>query len=148
MSFLYPKFSTQHFWTFLQISSSDFSEIVPDDKYKKTVWNECFRFLRIISSILKGRVNGSFLGPKLDISEIGSDDTHWKVVVLSDCFIYLSSPRISEFLQRQMKCQGNYMKIHFASAFPRQCFLPRLAGFYVKSLGIYLGNLGKNFDKK
>ena len=26
------------------------------------------------------------------------------------------------FFLRQMKCQGNYMKIHFASALPRQCF--------------------------
>ena len=30
------------------------------------------------------------------------------------------------------------MKTHFASA---------LAGFYIKSLGIYFGNLGKNFDE-
>ena len=27
-------------------------------------------------------------------------------------------------------------------------FLLRLEGFYIKSLGIYFGNLGKNFDKK
>ena len=26
------------------------------------------------------------------------------------------------FLQQQIKCQGNYLKIHFASAFCRQCF--------------------------
>ena len=26
------------------------------------------------------------------------------------------------FLPRQIKCQGNYMKMHFASAFPRQSF--------------------------
>ena len=40
------------------------------------------------------------------------------------------------------------MKIHFASAFPRQSFFPRLVGFYINSLGIYFGNLGKNFDEK
>ena len=39
------------------------------------------------------------------------------------------------------------MKIHFASAFPRQCFCRGWQDF-VKSLGIYLGNLGKNFDEK
>ena len=43
--------------------------------------------------------------------------------------------------------RGNYMKIHFASAFPRQCFCRGWQDF-VKSLGIYLGNLGKNFDEK
>ena len=43
--------------------------------------------------------------------------------------------------------RGNYMKIHFASAFPRQCFCWGWQDF-VKSLGIYLGNLGKNFDEK
>ena len=26
------------------------------------------------------------------------------------------------FFPRQIKCRGNYMKIHFASALPRQCF--------------------------
>ena len=27
-------------------------------------------------------------------------------------------------------------------------FLPRLVGFYINSLGIYLGKLGKNIDEK
>ena len=27
-------------------------------------------------------------------------------------------------------------------------FLPRLVGFYIKSLGIYLGKLGKNINEK
>ena len=40
------------------------------------------------------------------------------------------------------------MKIDFASAFPGQSVFPRLAEFYVMSLGIYLSNLGKIFDEK
>ena len=32
------------------------------------------------------------------------------------------SPRISAFFARQIKCRGNCMKIHFASALPLQCF--------------------------
>ena len=30
--------------------------------------------------------------------------------------------KFQHFLLRQIKCRGNYMKIHFASAFPWQCF--------------------------
>ena len=33
-----------------------------------------------------------------------------------------STLEFQHFLPRQIKCRGNYMKIHFASAFPRQCF--------------------------
>ena len=32
------------------------------------------------------------------------------------------SPRISAFFAMAKKCQGNYMKIHFALALPQQCF--------------------------
>ena len=32
------------------------------------------------------------------------------------------SPEISAFLLQQIKCRGNYMRIHFALALPRQCF--------------------------
>ena len=39
------------------------------------------------------------------------------------------------------------MKIHFASALLRQK-LPRLAGFYIKSLGIHFGNLGEKIGEK
>ena len=44
----------------------------------------------------------------------------------------------------------SYMLIsHRISAFfAAAMFLPRLTGFYIKNLSIYLGNLGKNFDAK
>ena len=34
----------------------------------------------------------------------------------------LTALEFQHFLLRQIKCRGNYMKIHFASALPRQCF--------------------------
>ena len=33
-----------------------------------------------------------------------------------------SALKFQRFLSRQIKCRGNYMKIHFASALPRQYF--------------------------
>ena len=38
------------------------------------------------------------------------------------------------FLQRQIKCQGNYMKIHFTSALPRECFCRGWYDFIVRVL--------------
>ena len=37
------------------------------------------------------------------------------------------------FLLRQIKCRGNYMKIHFASAFPRQCFCQGWQDFILRA---------------
>ena len=34
----------------------------------------------------------------------------------------ISALEFRHFLPRQIKCRGNYMKIHFVLAFPRQCF--------------------------
>ena len=45
-----------------------------------------------------------------------------------------SSPQISTFLRRQIKYQGNYIKIHFASAFPRQCFCRGWQDFILRAL--------------
>ena len=73
--------------------------------------------------------------------------TLWKQVPVNlNALIRLrhrSALEFQHFLPRQIQCRGNYMKIHFASAL----FLPRLVGFYIKSLGIYLGILGKNIDE-
>ena len=46
-----------------------------------------------------------------------------------------NQPANFNFLPQQMKCRGNYIKIHFVLAFPRQCFLPMLAVFSIKNLG-------------
>ena len=37
-------------------------------------------------------------------------------------FLLSAAFEFQHFLQWQIKCQGNYLKIHFASAFRRQCF--------------------------
>ena len=37
-------------------------------------------------------------------------------------FHMVHSFRISHFLPQKIKCRGNYMKIHFGSVFPLQCF--------------------------
>ena len=58
-----------------------------------------------------------------------------------------SALEFQQFLPWQVKCQGNYMKMHFALAFSQQ-FLLRLPSFDIKSLSIYLSNLSKNFNKK
>ena len=60
--------------------------------------------------------------------------------VTLDCF---SSPWISVFLLQQIKCQGNYMKIHFASAFPRQCFCWGWQDFILRGLVFTLATLAK-----
>ena len=58
-----------------------------------------------------------------------------------------SALEFQQFLPWQVKCQGNYMKMHFVLAFSQQ-FLLRLPSFDIKSLSIYLSNLSKNFNKK
>ena len=50
---------------------------------------------------------------------------HLKLVCLGESQWYFkrANPKaVLKFLLWQIKCQGNYMKIHFASALPRQCF--------------------------
>ena len=41
---------------------------------------------------------------------------------VSNTEIWLSALKIQHFLLRQRKCWCNYIKIHFALAFPQQCF--------------------------
>ena len=48
--------------------------------------------------------------------------------------VLLQPSNFSVFLQRQIKCWGNYMKIHFASALPWQCFCWGWYDFIVRVL--------------
>ena len=41
--------------------------------------------------------------------------------IVSSC-VTLTALEFQHFLLRQIKCCGNYMKMHFSSAFHRQCF--------------------------
>ena len=52
-----------------------------------------------------------------------------------------SALKFQHFLPWQIKCRGSCMKIH-------STFLPRLVGFYIKKLCIYLGGLGKDINEK
>ena len=61
------------------------------------------------------------------------------------CIYMISDIELQHFLPQQIKCRNNYMKIHFASAFPRQCFCRGWQDF--KSLRFYLSNLGKNLTR-
>ena len=51
------------------------------------------------------------------------------------------------FLPRQIKCRDNYMKYIFPQHFIGDVFAEG-GRIYIKSLGIYIGNLGKNIDVK
>ena len=54
---------------------------------------------------------------KLDQASLGELSQHFGIHLVAT-----SALEFQHFLPRQIKCRGNYMKIHFASAFPRQCF--------------------------
>ena len=58
------------------------------------------------------------------------------------------SPRISAFFAAANKMPRSLYENAFCLSLSSAIFLPRLAGFYINSLGIYFGNLGKNFDEK
>ena len=45
-----------------------------------------------------------------------------------------SALKFQHFLSWQIKCQGNYMKIHSASAFPQQCFCWGWQDFILRAL--------------
>ena len=45
-----------------------------------------------------------------------------KLLILKIEFHIHAALEFQHFLPQQIKCRGNYMKIHFASAHPRQCF--------------------------
>ena len=47
-----------------------------------------------------------------------------------------AAPNFSIFLPRKIKCPGNYMKIHLASAFPRHCFCRGWQDFILGALAI------------
>ena len=47
------------------------------------------------------------------------------------------------FLLWQIKCQGSYMKIHFASALPQQCFCRGWQDFILRSLAFTLATSAK-----
>ena len=53
------------------------------------------------------------------------------------------------FLPRQIKCRGKYIYENiFSLSTYSSIFLSRLVDIYIKRLGIYLGNFGKNIDEK
>ena len=47
------------------------------------------------------------------------------------------------FLPRQIKCRGNYMKIHFALALPRQCFCRGWQDFILRASAFTSGTSAK-----
>ena len=58
------------------------------------------------------------------------------------------SPWISAFFAAANKMPRWLNDKTFCLGTSLAALLPRLVGFYIKSLGIYLGNLGKNIDEK
>ena len=59
-------------------------------------------------------------------------------------FSKIFSPRISAFFAAANKMPRKLNENTFCLGNSSAIFLPRLVGFYIKSLGIYLGNLGIN----
>ena len=56
---------------------------------------------------------------------------------LASNFLILAALEFQHFLPWQIKCWGNYMKIHFASALPWQCFCQT----YILLINNYLNNI-------
>ena len=66
-----------------------------------------------------------------------------------DVICNIAACEFQHFLLQQIKCRGRQLyENKFCLDFSLTMFLPRLAGFYIKNLGICLSNLGKNFEKK
>ena len=66
-----------------------------------------------------------------------------------DVICNIAACEFQHFLLQQIKCRGRQLyENKFCLDFSLTMFLPRLAGFYIKNLGICLSNLGKNFKKK
>ena len=55
----------------------------------------------------------------------------------------MAAVEFQHFVPRQIKCPDNYMKIHFASAFPRQCFCRGWQDFILRALLFTLATSGK-----
>ena len=55
----------------------------------------------------------------------------------------MAAVEFQHFLPRQIKCPDNYMKIHFASAFPRQCFCRGWQDFILRASVFTLATSGK-----
>ena len=60
----------------------------------------------------------------------------------------MNSPRISAFFALANKMPRLLYENTFCLGTSSAMFLPKLVEFYIKSLGINLGNLSKNIDEK
>ena len=58
-----------------------------------------------------------------------------------------SALKFQHFLSWQIKCQGNYMKIHSASAFPQQCFCWGWQDFILRALVFTLATSTKTLTR-
>ena len=67
-------------------------------------------------------------------------DKAYRIIIY--IYTYIQTSNFSIFCYGKENA-SNYMKIHFTSAM----FLPMLAGFYIKRLSFYLGNLNKNLTR-
>ena len=45
-----------------------------------------------------------------------------QLAIIQYTIVQIAALEFQHFLPQQIKCQGNYMKIHFALALPQQCF--------------------------